>query len=80
MTNVVSNESKNSNHHRTKRSVRPWLVSLVLHTFGLLFLALWVAPSLRGGRVKRLKAALAEGLRAAVDAAIAVAEGDEETE
>jgi hypothetical protein len=42
----------------TARAVRPWLVSLTLHTLGMLFLALWVAPSLRSVPIERLKASL----------------------
>jgi hypothetical protein len=39
-------------------TVRPWLISLTVHTLGLTFLALWVLPGLRASRIERLSASL----------------------
>lgn len=44
--------------HQRAKAIRPWIVSVTLHTFGLLFLALWVAPVLKGVSIEYLRASI----------------------
>lgn len=59
MTHLVGTPAQTSPPRPTGRPIQSWLVSLALHTLGILFLALWVAPNFGGVRVERLTAALA---------------------
>ena len=58
MTNFVGTRSAPPPQRQTGRFVQPWLVSLALHTLGILFLALWVAPNLGDVRVAHISASL----------------------
>lgn len=72
MTNLVDTKSSSIPKQKSGRRVRPWLVSLTLHTLGILFLALWVAPNLRGPQVESLQAKLSAPEVALLDLPITI--------